>query len=365
MKAIAVHLKDNTPELVWEDAPDPDCGPEDVIVDIAATAVNRADLAQARGLYPPPAGVTDILGLEFAGTIAAVGEGVPRRRTGDRVCALTAGGGYAERIAVHHGMLLEIPDDWTFETAAAVPEVWLTAFSNLFMEAGLGAGGTVLIHAGGSGVGTAAIQLAVSAGATAMATAGTGEKLDRCRELGAALAIHYKTEDFAERIRDFMDGGGVDVILDPIGAPYLGAELDVLNPGGRLIHIGILGGRTAEIDLGLVLGKSLTLKGTRLRGRPLPEKLEIVRRFRERFWPLLLNGDLRPVIDTTFPIREAGRAHQYVKENRNIGKVILTVGEPARSPAPLSFQGRGPGGGVRACRRYRMLDNTNAVPMPM
>lgn len=329
MKAIAVHLKDKTPELVWEDAPDPVRGPEEVLVDIKATAVNRADLAQARGLYPPPEGVTDILGLEFAGTIAAVGEQVPGRRIGDRVCALAAGGGYAERIAVHHGMLLEIPDDWTFETATAVPEVWLTAFSNLFMEAESVAGRTVLIHAGGSGVGTAAIQLAVSAGATALVTAGAEEKLSRCRELGASLAVNYKTEDFPERIRDFLDGGGVDVVLDPIGAPYLAADLSVLNPGGRLIHIGVLGGRTAEIDLGQVLGKSLTLKGTRLRGRPVPEKLEIVRRFRERFWPLLVKGDLTPIIDTTFPIQEAGRAHQYVKENRNIGKVILTVGESA------------------------------------
>lgn len=329
MKAIAVHMKGKPPELVWEEAPDPDCGPEEVIVDIRATAVNRADLAQARGLYPPPEGVTEILGLEFAGTIAAVGEPASGRRTGDRVCALTAGGGYAERIAVHHGMLLEIPDDWTFEAAAAVPEVWLTAFSNLFMEAALEAGQIVLIHAGGSGVGTAAIQMATSAGATAIATAGSGEKLARCRDLGAVLAVNYKTEDFAERIHDFLDGGGVDVILDPIGGPYLAPDLTVLNPRGRLIQIGVLGGRTAEIDLGRVLGKSLTLKGTRLRGRPLPEKLEIVRKFRERFWPLLVSGELSPIIDTTFPIEETGRAHQYVKENRNIGKVILRVGEPA------------------------------------
>jgi putative PIG3 family NAD(P)H quinone oxidoreductase len=273
--------------------------------------------------------VTEILGLEFAGTIAAVGERVPDRRVGDRVCALAAGGGYAERIAVHHGMLLDVPDDWTFETAAAVPEVWLTAFSNLFMEADLGAGRTVLIHAGGSGVGTAAIQLATRAGATVIATAGAEEKLARCRDLGAALAVNYKTENFPERIHDFLDGGGVDVILDPIGGPYLAADLTVLNPRGRLILIGVLGGRTAEIDLGRVLGKGLTLKGTRLRGRPLPEKLEIVRRFRERFWPLLVRGDLSPIIDTTFPIQEAGRAHAYVKENRNIGKVILTVGESA------------------------------------
>lgn len=329
MKAIAVYREEKTPELVWEDAPDPAGGPEEVIVDIRATAVNRADLAQARGLYPPPEGVTEILGLEFAGIITGVGQRAGGWRVGDRVCGLAAGGGYAERIAVHHGMLLKVPDDWSFETAAAVPEVWLTAFSNLFMEANLGAGQTVLIHAGASGVGTAAIQMAAAAGATALVTAGSEEKLARCRELGAALAVNYKTEDFAERIRRFSADGGVDVILDPIGAPYLAADLSVLNPRGRLIHIGILGGRTAEIDLGQVLGKSLTLKGTRLRGRPLSEKVEIVRQFRERFWPLLVKGELSPIIDTTFPIQEAGRAHEYVKENRNIGKVILTVGAPA------------------------------------
>jgi len=325
MKAIVVEPGDHAPRLAWQKAPDPVMGPEEVLVAVRATAVNRADLLQARGQYPPPPGVTDILGLEMAGTVAAVGAAVPGWQTGDRVMALLPGGGYAERAAVHHGLLMRLPDGWSFAQGAAVPEAWLTAFLNLFIEGRLQPGQTVLIHAGASGVGTAAIQMAREDGATVFATAGSAEKLAACRRWGATLAIDYKNQDFAVEIKAHSGGRGVDVILDPVGAAYLKRNLEILAFGGRLVNIGLMGGSRAEIDLGLVLGKSLRVVGSRLRPRPVSEKIEITRRFEERFFPMLASGKLQPVIDRVFPITAAAAAHAYVKENRNIGKVILEV----------------------------------------
>ncbi len=325
MKAIVARGEGKAPDLRWESVEDPVPGPGEITVDVHATAVNRADLLQARGLYPPPEGASEILGLEFSGTVAEIGDAETEWAVDDRVCALTAGGGYAERAAIHPGLLLPLPEGWSFEEGAALPEVWLTAFSNLFMEGSLSAGETVLIHAGASGVGTAAIQLAVSAGARVAVTAGSDEKLARCRDLGAAVAVNYKTGNFAEEIREATEGGGVDLILDPVGGPYLSDNLDLLRPHGRLISIGLMGGRRAEIDLAQVLGKSLRILGTRLRARPLTQKVEIVRRFRERFMPKIRAGALKPVIDTVFPIQEAAEAHAHVRENRNVGKVILKV----------------------------------------
>jgi putative PIG3 family NAD(P)H quinone oxidoreductase len=301
------------------------CGPEEVLVAVKASAVNRADLSQARGAYPPPPGVTDILGLEMAGEIVEMGDKVRGWRIGDRVCALLAGGGYAERAAVHQDMLIRVPDDWTFAQAAAIPEVWLTAFVNLFIEGGLQAGETVLIHAGGSGVGTAAIQLAREAGATSFTTAGAESKLETCRELGAALAVNYKEEDFLERVKEVTDGEGVDLILDPVGANYLEQNLMALKPNGRLVQIGLLSGAKAEMNLGLILGKSLKVIGSRLRPRSLEEKISITSQFQSRFWSLMESGTIKPVIDTVFPMPEAQAAHQFVRENRNTGKVILSL----------------------------------------
>jgi putative PIG3 family NAD(P)H quinone oxidoreductase len=263
------------------------------------------------------------LGLEVAGVVAEKGEKVRGWQVGDRVCALLAGGGYAERVAVHQDMLMRLPEGWSFEQGAAVPEVWLTAFVNLFLEGGLQAGETVLIHAGGSGVGTAAIQLAREAGATSFTTAGAEEKLAACRALGAALAVNYKTEDFLERVMAATDGKGVDLILDPVGADYLERNLMALKGNGRLVLIGLLSGGKAEMNLGLVLGKRLRVIGSLLRPRPLAEKISITRQFQARFWPLLENGTLVPVVDTVFPMAEAQVAHEYVRENRNTGKVIL------------------------------------------
>lgn len=323
MKAIVVHRSEGeVPSLVWEEVADPPYALGEVLVDIKATAVNRADLMQARGNYPPPPGASPILGLEMAGAISAVGAAVDGWAVGDRVCALLAGGGYAEQVAVHPGTLLRLAEDWSFAQGAAIPEVWYTAFVNLFLEGNLAAGETVLIHAGGSGVGTAAIQLAREAGARIYITAGAERKLERGRELGAELAINYKEADFAEVIRA-QTGAGVNLILDPVGADYFERNLQLLEPWGRLVQIGLLSGQEASMNLGFLLGKSLRIIGSRLRPRPLTEKIEIRRLFEERFWPLLVDGTLEPVVDTVFPLPAAGDAHEYVRQNRNIGKVIL------------------------------------------
>ncbi|MFP4585232.1 MAG: NAD(P)H-quinone oxidoreductase [Desulfococcaceae bacterium] len=326
MKAIVVHPGDPDPELRWEEAPDPAVKPGEVLVEVAAAAVNRADLLQARGQYPPPPGASEILGLEMAGTVIDPGDNASGWTAGDRVCGLLTGGGYAEKVAVPSELLLRLPDDWTMERGAALMEVWLTAYSNLFREGGLKEGEIVLLHGGASGVGTAAIQLAKAAGARVVVTAGSPEKLDRCRELGAERTIAYREEDFAEAVRKTTDGRGVDLILDVVGADYLERNLASLAENGRMVTIGLLGGAKAEINLGMILGKSLTLKGTRLRARPRSEKADIVAGFVEEFWPRLLSGRMTPVVDRVFPIQEAGAAHAYVKANRNVGKVVLRVG---------------------------------------
>ena len=325
MKAIIVKPDNKKPVLVWKEVSDISFGPAEVLVEVRATAVNRADLLQARGYYPPPAGVSEILGLEMSGVVAAVGAEVKNRHIGDRVLALLPGGGYAEHVAVHHELLLELPQSWSWAQGAAVPEVWLTAFLNLFLEGELKPGQTALIHAGGSGVGTAGVQMARETGATVFTTAGSEPKLAKCLELGANLAINYKKQDFSREILAATAGQGVDLILDPVGGSYLRQNLQALKENGRLVNIGLLGGRTAEIDLGWVLGKSLRIIGSRLRSRSLGEKISITRKFKEQFWPLLKAGKMQPVIDRVFPITEAQAAHEYVRENRNIGKVILEL----------------------------------------
>lgn len=327
MKAIVVHHGSAGPELVWEDVPDVTISDDEVLVDVWATAVNRADLSQARGGYPPPYGASPILGLEMAGVIRGVGSSVTGWQPGDRVCALLPGGGYAEQAAVPAEMLLLLPDEWTFAQGAAVPEVWYTAFVNLFVEGQFQAGETALIHAGASGVGTAAIQLVVAAGGRALATVGSPDKQAACRELGAELVVDRHVEMFLAPVMAATDGRGVDVILDPVGAEYLKDNISALARHGRLIHIGLLGGARAELDLGQVMGRRLRLIGSTLRNRPLAEKIAITRRFEEEVWPKLIAGELRPIIHTTFPVAEAGQAHAYVLANSNTGKVILTVRE--------------------------------------
>ncbi len=325
MKGIVVERKNGAVLLGWQDVLDVTFGPDEVLVDVQATAVNRADLLQARGGYPPPPGASHILGLEMAGVINAVGEAVEGWQPGDRVCALLPGGGYAEQVAVPAGMLLRLPDGWSFEQGTAVPEVWYTAYVNLFLEGDLKPGETVLIHAGASGVGTAAIQLACNTGAVAFVTAGRADKLAACRELGATLAINYKEEDFLEVVLAATDGQGIDLILDPVGGAYLERNVRALRPFGRLVNIGLLGGGRGELDMGLVLRNRLRLVGSTLRNRPPAEKIQITRQFEAGFWHLFRTGELKPIIDRVFPIQEAQAAHEYVARDENIGKVVLTL----------------------------------------
>lgn len=325
MNAILVDEQSPERTLRWAEVPDPAPGPGEVLVDIHATAVNRADLLQRAGNYPPPPGTPPYLGLEMAGVVAGLGTGVKGWQPGERVCALLAGGGYTERVAVPAPLLVRLPADWGFAKAAAFPEVFYTAFVNLFMEAQLQPGESVLIHGGASGVGTAAIQLARAAGCRVAVTAGTPAKRTRCLELGAELAIDYREGDFAEVVLAHL--GGVEVILDISGGAYLERNLRALKLKGRLVLIALLGGPTAPIDLGLVLRKRLRLIGSVLRSRSLEEKTQIVEGFASRFWPLMAAGHIAPVIETVLPVQQAAEAHRLLAENRNIGKVVLTVRE--------------------------------------
>ena len=280
MRPLVVKGTKKNRGLVWEPVPNVTHGPDEVLVNVQATAVNRADLLQARGGYNPPPGASDILGLEMAGIIAAVGEDVEEWQVGDRVCALLPGGGYAEQVVVPAGMLLKLPKSWTFAMGTAVPEVWYTAYVNLFLEGDLVAGETVLIHAGASGVGTAAIQLANAAEATVFITAGREEELLACRKLGAELAINYKQEDFLEKVLAVTQDQGVDLILDPVGGGYLDRNVRVLKRFGRLVNIGQLGGSHGEMNMGLVLGKRLKIIGSTLRSRSPAEKEKITEQFK-------------------------------------------------------------------------------------
>ncbi|MEE3264228.1 MAG: NAD(P)H-quinone oxidoreductase [Candidatus Latescibacterota bacterium] len=323
MHAISVDTKSEDRALRWEEAADPVAGAGEVIVDIHATAVNRADLLQRSGHYPPPPGAPDILGLEMAGVVAdPAGSDLA---AGDRVCALLAGGGYAERVAVDARLLLPVPDDWPMTRAAALPEVFLTAFVNLFGEAGLQGGEIVLIHAGASGVGSAAIQLARHAGCRVLASAGNDLKRERCRQFGAEFVCDSRDEGFADEVTGYLNGAGVDVILDVAGGSHLSRNLHCLAPKGRLVLLSLLGGRNSEIDLGLVLTRRLRIIGSLLRSRPVDEKAQIVADFRARFWDPLLAGTIQPVVDRVLPIADAQEAHDVLSANANVGKVVLEV----------------------------------------
>jgi putative PIG3 family NAD(P)H quinone oxidoreductase len=327
MKAIVVQTDQPGSPLLWQEVPDPAFSADEVLVEVHAAALNRADVAQRAGNYPPPPGASSILGLEVAGRIIALGANVTGWQVGDRVCALLTGGGYAEQVNIPAPMLMPIPDGWSYEQGAAVPEVFYTAYVNLFMEANLQKGETVLIHGAASGVGTAAIQLVREAGCQAIATAGSDEKIAYCTRLGAALGINYKKEDFAERVLAHTNSQGVDVILDNVGAAYLEKNVRVLKLRGRLVFIGTMSGSQAEINIGALMGRRLRLIGSVLRPRSLAEKVEIKERFMTQFWPLLLNGTIQPIIDSVYPIEQAAEAHQRMVDNKNIGKIILKVRE--------------------------------------
>src|SRR5688500_11004008 len=326
MRAVTIREPGGPDVLGWGEVPDPVCGPGEVIVDVVATAVNRADLLQRQGHYPPPPGVTDVLGLECSGIISEVGADVTDWSVGDEVCALLSGGGYAERVAVPAGQLLPRPAGVELATAAALPEVTCTVWSNVFMRAGLRRGDAFLVHGGSSGIGTMAIQLAARAGARVFTTAGTQAKLDVCRELGAEGTINYRDEDFVERVKEATGGAGVDVVLDNMGAKYLARNVDALATGGRLVVIGMQGGTKAELDLGRLLAKRGSVHATTLRSRPATGpggKAEIVAAVRHDVWPDVERGVVRPIVDRRLPMSRAAEAHRVVDASEHVGKVLL------------------------------------------
>jgi len=313
------------PEVMrWDQVPDPEPGPGDVLVDVVASAVNRADLLQRQGLYDPPPGTSPYLGLECSGRVAALGDGVEGWAVGDEVCALLAGGGYAEKVAVPAGQVLPLPTGVDLVEAAGLPEVTCTVWSNVFMLAGLRPGETLLVHGGASGIGTMAIQLGRAMQATVAVTAGSPEKLARCRDLGAQVLVDYREEDFVEQVRAATDGRGADVVLDLIGAKYLARNVEVLATSGRLVVIGLQGGTRAELDLGLLMRKRAAVLATVLRARPDEEKAAVVASVREHVWPLVGSGAVRPVIDRVLSMADAGEAHRVLESGENVGKVLLT-----------------------------------------
>lgn len=325
MKAIQIPAPGGPEVLVWADAPDPEPGAGEVLIDVAATAVNRADLLQRAGRYAPPPGASRILGLECSGRIAALGEGVTQWKVGDEVCALLVGGGYAQRVAVPAEQVLPVPKGLDLITAAGLPETVCTVWSNVFMGAGLQPRETLLVHGGAGGIGTTAIQLGKAVGARVVATAGSPQKVAYCRELGADAAIDYRTEDFVARVRELTAGHGADVILDNMGAAYLSRNVDALAVNGRLVVIGLQGGVRGELDLGKLMAKRGAVLATTLRARPVAEKAAIVAAVREHVWPLVQTGALAVVSDQRFPLADAAAAHRLVESSGHVGKVLLVV----------------------------------------
>jgi putative PIG3 family NAD(P)H quinone oxidoreductase len=325
VKAVLIDQAGDERVLRVGDAPAPVLGAGELRIRVAATAVNRADLLQRQGLYPPPPGASPILGLECAGTVLEIGAAVSGWRIGDRVMALLAGGGYAEEVVVDAGSVMPVPASLPLEQAAALPEVFLTAYLNLFELGGLEAGRSALVHGGGSGVGTAAIQLCKVAEARVYVTAGSESKCQRCRELGADLAVNYRAESFAERVAEATGGRGVDVVLDPIGASYLADNLASLAIGGRLVLIGLMGGTKAELSLAALLVRRLSVIGSTLRSRSVEQKAAIIAGFRRRFGPDLEAGRIRPVIDRVLPLDAVAEAHRAIQASEHFGKIVLRV----------------------------------------
>lgn len=321
MKAIQV----DDDKLVWGDVEAPVVGPGDVKISNRATAINRADLAQRAGAYPPPPGASPVLGLECAGVVEDVGDGVSSFVAGDEVCALLAGGGYAEEVVVPAGQVLPIPDGLSFVEAAALPEVFATAYLNLFMEAKATPTETILLHAGASGVGTAGIQLSKAFGNPVFVTAGSEQKIERCVQLGALAGSNRHQEQFVDKVSEWTAGQGFDVILDPVGAAYLADNLKSLGLDGRLVVIGLMSGATAELALGQMMMKRLRVIGSTLRARPVEAKAAILNELHDRVWPLIEAGDIKPIIDEVIPVADADRAHALIAGNDTFGKVILEL----------------------------------------
>jgi len=318
MKAMVIQNED----LVWRDVADPELGVGEVHIQVRATAINRADLVQRSGGYPPPPGASDILGLECAGEVLAVGEGVTRVVPGEQVCALLSGGGYAEQVVVPAGQVLPIPDGLDMNQAAAIPEVFATAYLNLYMEANLQRSERALLHAGASGVGTAAIQLCKASNSPCFVTAGSAEKIERCVALGAEAGWDRSQGSFLPAVSDW---GGVDVVLDPVGATYLADNVACLNLEGRLVLIGLMGGAETQLNLGLLLMKRLRVIGSTLRARSIAAKAAVMDELLTDVWPHLADGTIAPIIEEVIPIAEADRAHQLMASNETFGKIVLSV----------------------------------------
>ena len=321
MRAVIASGTGGPDVLSVGEVPDPRPEAGEVLIDVVATAVNRADTLQRMGHYPPPSGASDVIGLECSGRIAELGEGVQGWSVGDEVCALLAGGGYAARVAVPVGQVMPVPAGISLIEAASLPEVASTVWSNVFMTAHLRSGERFLVHGGAGGIGTMAIQLATARGASVFATAGSPKKLELCRSLGAT-AVSYRDEDFVEVLRD---AGGADVILDNMGAKYLGRNVDALATGGRLVVIGMQGGAKGELDLGVLLRKRASVTATSLRSRPVGEKAAICCGVVENVWPLVADGSIRPVVETTLPLESVAQAHQLMEDGGHVGKIVLTL----------------------------------------
>ncbi|WP_028643637.1 NAD(P)H-quinone oxidoreductase [Nocardioides sp. URHA0020] len=324
MRAVIATTPGGPEVLSVTELPDPEIGPDEVLLDVAAAGLNRADLLQRQGFYPPPPGASEVIGMECSGTVAAVGAGVTGWSVGDRACALLAGGGYAERVAVPAGQLMPVPDGVDLVTAAAIPEVAATVWSNVFMVAGLQPRETLLVHGGAGGIGSFAIQLAHRLGSRVITTGGTAEKLAACAALGADVTIDYREQDFVSVVAEQTDGG-VDVILDNMGAKYLDRNIDALGIEGRLVIIGMQGGSKAELDINKLLRKRGAVIATNLRGRSVAEKSAICASVVEHVWPLVSDGLVQPIVHGTFPLAEAGAAHALMESGEHSGKILLTV----------------------------------------
>lgn len=326
MRAITLESYGGPEVLRLRDVPDPVPGPDEVVVEVVSTALNRADVLQRKGGYPGPPMAHEVPGLELAGRVAVLGERASAWSIGDPVMGIVGGGAYAEKVVVHERQLVRVPDALPLEDAGAVPEVFLTAWDAMVLQGGLAPGGSVLVHAGASGVGTAAIQYAKAIGATVVVTASAG-KLDACRALGADVAIDYARDDFVAAVRDFTGGTGVDVVLDLVGGDYLAGNLQAVRVLGRIVLVGLTGGASTTMPLGLLLTKRVSLTGTVLRSRPLEEKLAVTQRFGREVLPFLASGAIRPVIDSRYPLAEVADAHRRMEANANVGKIVLAVSE--------------------------------------
>ena len=325
MRAVVLRSHGGPEVLQFEDVPSPIVGEQDILVTVAATALNRADLLQRMGFYPNPfPSGPEIPGLEFAGTVAAIGDKVTAWSIGDRVMGITSGGAYAEQLAIHERQALAVPSGMSLQDAAGIPEVFITAWDALVVQGGLTSGRWAMVHAGASGVGTAAIQICKAIGARIVVTC-SGGKVEACRALGADVVVDYGTQDFVAEVATATGGAGVDVVLDVIGGDYVERNIASLAVKGHIIQVGVMAGKPVPLNIGLLLGKRASITGTVLRARPLEEKIAISQRFASEMLPLFSTGQLKPVIDSVYAFADIAKGHEYMASNGNVGKIVITV----------------------------------------